>query len=51
MREKKPVCKETMQALFDSSHTHTCTGNHKDGDHYCGECQRYWYSAKAKEAS
>jgi hypothetical protein len=40
-----------MRALFDSSHTHTCTGDHQDGDHFCAECKRWWYqNPKEKSA-
>lgn len=51
MRDKKPICRATMPGIADPSHTHTCTGDHNNGDHFCAECKRWWYQAKKEKAS
>ena len=38
-------CKETMQGMADPDHTHTCSGEHDAGDHFCPSCKRWWYEA------
>jgi hypothetical protein len=37
------ACSATGESLADPGHVHTCIGKHDAGDHFCGECQRWWY--------
>ena len=36
-------CLATGESKAEPGHVHTCVGKHDAGDHFCGECQRWWF--------
>ena len=36
-------CNAEAASMADPQHTHTCTGEHDAGDHFCGVCKRWWW--------
>lgn len=37
------TCDETMESVAVPGHFHSCVGRHDGGDHYCAECDRWWW--------
>lgn len=38
------LCTARGESFAVPGHTHTCVGRHNEGDHYCGECRRWWWT-------
>lgn len=38
-------CTATLASMDTPGHTHRCIGGHTEGNHFCGECRR-WFGLK-----
>jgi hypothetical protein len=43
---KSGSCPARLVSRYQDDHTHRCMGDHTEGDHFCGECHR-WFGVKA----